>query len=217
MPVKVRRPAQFTRVRVRSRAQGMDGMGSYEVYAKQWGMDKLIPLDSLAKLYPPVELAPDMANLPDMPNTNLIADTNYHAPAFHLARSVSSVPNKQTGKTIPAYLYRCDTLPAELLKGREHLGVVHTGEIPFVLVTDYLWDEGDDDARTSDVMSRAWISFANTGSPGACSLLHASRMLRESHRRCIPPLRGRAIWIRLVSAGRQDGDLARFELAQGAP
>jgi hypothetical protein len=158
-------------------------MGTLDVFAKQWKIDKFTSMADLEAHYPNVPLAADLSNLRNLANTHLIADVNYHAPAFHTARCLSSVPNRETGRTIPVYLYRVDALAAVLYKGREYLGYLHTGEIPFVLATDYLWQAGDDDSKTSDVMSRAWITFANSGSPGpsprnVTSLALLTRVLR---------------------------------------
>lgn len=50
----------------------------------------------------------------------------------------------------------------------EHLGVLHTGEIPFVLNAASLWDydEAASDAKAAALFGASWAGFAKTGYPG---------------------------------------------------
>lgn len=101
-------------------------------------------------------------------NIILSDDAQYLTPMFHLARAFSTVPNFITGRTIPAYTYHFETLPRRLLQDHERLGVLHTGEIPFVFNAASLWDyDGNSpEAYTSRRVGGYWAAFAKSGDSG---------------------------------------------------
>ncbi|KIY68042.1 alpha/beta-hydrolase [Cylindrobasidium torrendii FP15055 ss-10] len=103
-----------------------------------------------------------------LPSSHWYSDYGYLTPMIHAGTSFTAVPNVTTKKTIPVYVYLCRTIPSRLKQGYEHLGIVHTGEIPWVFKQTALWD-GDktsEDDKTSDAFSRHWSTFATEGRPG---------------------------------------------------
>ncbi len=126
---------------------------------------------------------------------------SYVTPMLHLATTLTTIPNTKTGKTINVYVYHCRTIAQTLLRNLEHLGILHTGEIPFVMNAASLWnyDETTADAKTAALFGRYWASFATQGDPGwepftkmngnmivfengGCTRTEDARDLRREHR-----------------------------------
>jgi hypothetical protein len=87
--------------------------------------------NAIFDMYPTELPKEDLSNVRTMPATHFIcmctllcshasslnavtADYSYITPLVHAAKSISSVPNKATGKTIPIYVYLCRTTTSEI-------------------------------------------------------------------------------------------------------
>lgn len=124
-------------------------------------------LEQFLHLYFIVSKIVGMGNFALANSTNT-DDQAYVTPMIHLATTLTTVPNAQTNKCIPVYAYHCRTLPQTLLEGLEHLGILHTAEISFIMNAASLWeyDETSPDAKTAALVGGHWAKFASTGNPG---------------------------------------------------
>lgn len=95
-------------------------------------------------------------------------DQTLLSPLHHFAKSLTSVPNSLSGWNMKVYVCQFETMPQRLLEGNEHLGILHTGEIPFVFNTASLWDydETHKDAKTALAIGNRWSGFVQSGDPG---------------------------------------------------
>lgn len=102
------------------------------------------------------------------PLTRSEDDTAFIVPLHQLAKTLPEVPNKYTGKLAKLFVCQFEYIPSKLLEGLEHLGVLHTGEIPLIFNSASLWSYNEEsiDSKTAMAVGRCWSSFAYVGSPG---------------------------------------------------
>lgn len=89
-------------------------------------------------------------------------------PLHHFATTLTKKANPQSGKMLSVFVCQFNCIPKTLLQDFEFLGVIHTGEIPYVFNIASLWsyDEQSVDAKTAEVVGSLWANFAKTGNPG---------------------------------------------------
>lgn len=150
------------------------------------GFDEPMIYSRISQLYPSQQPSIDKSDFRSTPSSTFyckeliqyaclntltgwtLDDMSYVTPMLHLATTMTSVPNAKTRNTIDVYVYHCRTIAQTLLQNLEHLGILHTGEIPFVMNAASLWnyDETTADAQTAALFGRYWASFATQGDPG---------------------------------------------------
>ncbi|RDW75943.1 hypothetical protein BP5796_06764 [Coleophoma crateriformis] len=94
----------------------------------------------------------------------LLADHIFNGPSYHIAKTLSTIPNKQTGNTIPVYNFR---VAEELFASRAaDLGAFHTSDLALTFLTTTLWAPESSQDLTAKMWAERWIDFFYSETPG---------------------------------------------------
>ncbi|PLW49300.1 hypothetical protein PCASD_02716 [Puccinia coronata f. sp. avenae] len=96
--------------------------------------------------------------------SRLIADQLCESPLENLALAFDEVKHHQTGESCQLFFYQLNEKIPTIDRGSDW-GAFHTSDIPLIFNIKTFWDSNSDQAKTSAVLGRMWVNFAQTGSP----------------------------------------------------